>query len=123
MLSNVCGFRTNVRILRTLGAWQRKRKPDPLNDYITGELERIRLRDTVGVEIAGLAVGILMCLGASSPEVISTGAIGPANIPPSVLSARSTSEVTRAPIPLAHQVPLFENQADAYMATLNQHKL
>jgi hypothetical protein len=64
MLMLVCGLRINVRVLRTLGAWHRKRKPDPFNDFITGELERLRLRDTVGLEIAGLAVGILMCMGA-----------------------------------------------------------
>jgi hypothetical protein len=66
MLMLVCGLRINVRVLRTLGAWHRKRKPDPFNDFITGELERIRLRDTVGLEVAGLAVGILMTMGAIS---------------------------------------------------------
>ena len=66
MLMLVCGLRINVRVLRTLGAWHRKRKPDPFNDFITGELERIRLRDTVGLEIAGLAVGTLMTMSAIS---------------------------------------------------------
>jgi len=66
MLMLVCGLRINVRVLRTMGAWQRKRRPDPVTDFITGELERIRLRDTVGLEIAGLAVGILMTMGAIS---------------------------------------------------------
>ena len=57
MLCGVCGFRINVRVLRSLGAWQRKRRPDPVSDFITGELERISLRDTVGIEIAGLQWG------------------------------------------------------------------
>ena len=64
MLSLVCGFRINVRVLRTMGAWQRKRRPDPLSDCMTSFLEEIKLRDTVGLEIAGLAVGILMTMGA-----------------------------------------------------------
>jgi hypothetical protein len=62
MLSFVCAFRINVRALRTMGAWQRKRKPDPLRDWMTS----IKLRDTLGLEIAGLAVGFLMCMGAIS---------------------------------------------------------
>jgi hypothetical protein len=58
LLSGICGLRINVRVLRSLGARQRKRRPDPVSDFIAGELERIRLRDTVGLEIAGFAVGI-----------------------------------------------------------------
>jgi hypothetical protein len=52
--------------VRTVGAWQRKRRPDPLRDWMTSFLEEIKLRDTVGLEIAGLAVAILMCMGAIS---------------------------------------------------------
>ena len=57
LLCMVCGLRLNVRVLRKLGAWQPGRHP--ITDYITGELERIRLRDTVGSEIAGLVVGLI----------------------------------------------------------------
>lgn len=73
----VCGFRINVRVLRRLGARTRKRRPDDLvTSYITGELERIRLKDTIGLEIAGIAVGVLLSAvaiaifeGVQSPRV------------------------------------------------------
>ena len=64
VLSGICVLRINVRILRTVGAWQRKRRPDPLCDSMTSFLEEIKLKDTVGLEIAGIAVGILMWMGA-----------------------------------------------------------
>jgi hypothetical protein len=66
ILGLVCGFRINVRALRTVGAWQRKRRPNPLSDSMTSLLEKIKLRDTVGLEIAGFAVAVLMCMGAIS---------------------------------------------------------
>ena len=50
ILSLVCGLRINVRVLRAMGAWQRKRRPDPLSDWMTSFLEEIKLRDTVGLE-------------------------------------------------------------------------
>ena len=64
ILSGVCGFRINVRVLRTVGAWQRKRRPNPLSDLVTSILEEMKLKDTMGLEIAGLAFGILMWMGA-----------------------------------------------------------
>jgi hypothetical protein len=60
LLCGVSAFRINVRILRILGAWQRNRKPDPINDFITGVLERIELRNTIGLEVAGFTVGLGM---------------------------------------------------------------
>ena len=58
LLFGVCGLRINVRVLRFLGA--RGRNRDPVTDFITGELERIKLRDTVVLELIGLAVGLGM---------------------------------------------------------------
>jgi hypothetical protein len=60
LLFGLCGLRINVRVLRFLGA--RARGRDPVTDFITGELERIKLRDTVGLEIIGLAAGLGMTL-------------------------------------------------------------
>ena len=59
LLLGVCGFRINVRVLIRLGARHRKRSPDDLLiGYMTAELERIRLKDAVGLEIAGLAIAV-----------------------------------------------------------------
>ena len=58
LLAMICGLRINVRVLRRMGAWQRTRKSHPVSDYITSELERIRLSNTVGFEIAGLGIAL-----------------------------------------------------------------
>src|SRR5262245_18393896 len=57
LLMVVCGFRINVRFMRVLS---RHGADYPVPRYLARQLERIRLKDTVGSEIAGMVVGIFL---------------------------------------------------------------